>query len=296
MATSFAVDWIRATTKHHSIADVISRFEFGFEVEDWATSKGMNAYDCCIQNPYGHMVMWSQQYEGQGVNIMFDGRSCNELHEAGYDLLDIVKWLSEEEFKFTRLDLAIDIREVQIDIIELFESEHTGSINNDPVLVQKGKKARGGATLYLGGRQSEKFIRIYDKAKERKISDIFWTRVELELKAATATKIAKKMRSMTYEEIASMTQSIVKGMYDPENNTFRDAFAVDPIKVGSTKNEDHDTYVWLMQSVAKTMAKTMLEMPHRDLMSEFMIQVNTFKSELKNKQDIKKRSSEAQSS
>lgn len=296
MATSFAVDWIRATTKHHSISDVISRFKFGFEIEDWATSKGFNAYDSCIQNPYGHLVMWSTAYENQGVNIMFDGRSCNELHEAGYDLIEIVKWLSEEEFKFTRLDLAIDIRQVQIDIIELFNSEYTGSINNEPDLYMKGRNARGGATIYLGSRTSEKFIRIYDKAKQRKISDIFWTRVELELKAATATKIAKKMRSMTYEEIATMTQQIIRGMYNPENETFRGAFSVDPVKVGSTKNEDHDTYVWLMQSVAKTMAKTMLEMPHRDLMTEFMIQVETFKSELKNKQDLKKRSTVTQSS
>jgi DNA relaxase NicK len=286
--TSFAIDWIRATTKHHSIRQVIERFSFGFEFDDWATFKALNGYDSGIQNPYGHSIMWHSQYEDMGVNVLFDGRSCNGLHDAGFDLFELVLWLSEEEFKFTRLDLAIDIRGVEINILDLFECEHQGSINNDPELYMKGRKARGGATIYLGSRWSEKFLRIYDKAKERKLTDQFWTRVELELKGNTATKIAKRMRTMSYDEIALMTHQIVKGMYDPESEVFQKAFAVKPIKIGSTKNEKHNTREWLMTTIAKTFAKTMLELPHVDLMAEFEREVHTQLELMKIKQDYRK--------
>lgn len=274
MNTSFAIDWIRVTTKTHSAAQLVKRFCYGFQPDDWATYKPPNGYDCGLKNPLGHCVMWSASREDMGVNVMFDGRACSELHAQGVDMLQLVRDLATDEFMFTRLDLAIDIHGAEIDIIGLLDCEHTGSANNDPVLVQKGKKARGGATLYIGGRQSEKFMRIYDKAKERKLTDALWTRVELELKSDTATKIARKFVHMTEREVADMARAMMRGMYDPENQAFRDAMGVDPMRVGSTKNEANSTYDWIMASVAKTLAKLIVELPHRDVMRTFEVEVN----------------------
>lgn len=280
MHTNFAIDWIRVTTKEYAVSQLIQAYSFGFPVEEWHTFSPKNGYNCGLQHPMGFAVMWSSVRDDMGVNMLFDGRSCHELHEAGVDLLRVVKDFSDDGFKFTRLDLAIDIHGVDIDIVGLLDCEHTGSANNDPVLVQKGKQARGGATLYAGARQSEKFMRIYDKAKERKLPDIMWTRVELELKSVTATKIAAKIATMTYQEVSEMTRGMMRGVYDPDNKTFRDALAVDPIKIGSTKNEEHNTYEWIMTSVAKTMAKLIVELPHRDVMPSFEKEVQKYIREM----------------
>lgn len=280
MQASFAVDWIRVTTKDFTVSQMLERFEYGFKFEDWATFKPTNGYDCGLQNPYGHSIMWCTYRDDMGVNIQFDGRACNELHHAGIDMLQVVKDLSIDGCKFTRLDLAIDLRGVTIDIVGLLDCEHEGSANNDPELYQKGRNARGGATLYIGSRQSEKYLRIYDKAKERKLTDLTWVRVELELKSDTATKIAKRLVHMTELEAGVFTQGMMNGMYRPRNDAYNDAMAVEPIKVGSTKNESHDTYDWMMVRVAKTMARLMLELPHRDPMRTFQEEVNKYIREL----------------
>ena len=280
MHTNFAVDWIRVTTKNHSVAQLVQEYANGFSSEEWHTFSPKNGYNCGLQHPMGYAVMWSSVRDDMGVNMLFDGRSCNELHKAGIDLLEVVRDFSRDGFKFTRLDLAIDIHEAEIDIVGLLDCEHTGSANNDPVLVQKGKKARGGATLYVGARQSEKFLRIYDKAKERKIKDVLWTRVELELKSETATKIAAKIVNMTFKEVSEMTRAMMRGIYDPENETYRDALGVETMRIGSTKNEEHNTYEWLMTSVAKTMAKLIVELPHRDVMPTFEKEVNKYIREM----------------
>lgn len=288
MFTSFSVDWIRATTKHHGMLYLIEKFSYGFDHTDWISTHGVNSYDQALKNPHGHMIMWSSYRDDMGKNILFDGRSCSELMAIGKDPIDIVKWLSEEEFKFTRLDLAIDIRDSKIKILELFECEFTGSVNNMPELYLKGKKAKGGATMYLGGRQSEKYLRIYDKAKEQGLKNVDWVRVEVELKGDTATRIARMMREMSYEEISDMTQAIIKGMYTPEHETFNQAIAQPAMRVGSTKNATHSTRDWLMTSVAKTFAKTMIELPHVDLKGEFMREVELQLKRMMLDQELKK--------
>lgn len=280
METSFAVDWIRATTKHHSVSQLVNAYGYGFKFEDWASFEPPNGYDCGLQNPYGHQVMWCTYRDDMGVNIQFPGRSCAELHSAGVDVLQIVQELSEEQFKFTRLDLAIDLKGVYIDIVALLDCEHSGSANNDPELYVKGRKARGGATLYVGSRKSEKHLRIYDKAKERKLKNVLWTRLEIELKGRTSTKVAKKLVGMTAKEAGVMTQRMIKGIYNPENEAIQQALEVEPLKVGSTKNEAHNTYDWMMSSVSKTLARLIIEMPHRDVEATFIKEVQKHIREL----------------
>jgi len=269
MQKSFAFDWIRVTTKDHNPMQMINEFAWGLDIEGWKATKPKSGYTHALLHPWGHSIFWHIDRKEMGVNIMFTGRACNELYENGIDVLALIRNLSERNFRFTRLDLALDVKEVKIDIVALLDCEHSGSINNDPVLFQKGKKARGGATLYCGSWTSDKFMRIYDKAKERKLKDVLWTRIEIQLAGRTATKVAKQMSSMTESECGMFTQRLIKGMYNPENEVFQAALDGVPERVSSTKNEEHNTYEWLMNVVAKTLARTIIELPHRDVMTTF---------------------------
>lgn len=269
MRKSFAFDWIRVTTKNHSPMEVIREFAYGLDFEQWKGTKPKSGYTHAVSHPWGHTIFWHMDRQEMGVNIMFTGRACNELYENGIDVIALIRSFSERKFRFTRLDLALDIHDVKIDIVGLLECEHTGSVNNDPVLIQKGKMARGGATLYAGSWKSDKFMRIYDKAKERGLSDAIWTRIEIQLAGRTATKIAAQMANMTETECGKFTQRLIKGMYNPQDEVFQQALDGAPERVSSTKNEQHDTYEWIMGVVAKSVARTIIELPHRDVWSTF---------------------------
>lgn len=269
MQKSFAFDWIRVTTKNHNPMEMVREFAWGLDFEQWKATKPKSGYTHALLHPWGHSIFWHIDRKEMGVNIMFTGRACNELYENGIDVLALIASLSSRGFRFTRLDLALDVRDVEIDIVGLLDCEHTGSINNDPVLITTGKKARGGATLYCGSWKSDKFMRIYDKAKERKLEGVLWTRIEIQLAGRTATKVAKDMSLMTETECGMFTQRLIKGMYDPNDSTFQSALDGTPQRVSSTKNEEHNTYEWLMNTVAKSLARTIIELPHRDVMATF---------------------------
>jgi DNA relaxase NicK len=274
MQKSFAFDWIRVTTKNHNPMEMVREFAYGLDFEQWKATKPKSGYSHALLHPWGHSIFWHIDKKEMGVNIMFTGRACNELYDNGIDVISLIKSLSERKFRFTRLDLALDIRDVKIDIVGLLDCEHDGSINNDPVLIQKGKKARGGATLYAGSWTSDKFMRIYDKAKERGLDNVLWTRIEIQLAGRTATKVAAQMSEMTEEQCGMFTQRLIKGMYNPMDEVFQGALSGTPQRVSSTKNEEHNTYEWLMNVVAKTLARTIIELPHRDVMMTFEKEVN----------------------
>lgn len=265
MLKSFAFDWIRVTTKNHNPMEMIREFAWGLDFEQWKGTKPKSGYSHAVLHPWGHSIFWHIDKPEMGVNIMFTGRACNELYENKIDVIAMIKSLSDRKFRFTRLDLALDIRDVKIDIVGLLDCEHDGSINNDPVLIQKGKKARGGATLYAGSWKSDKFMRIYDKAKERKLEGCLWTRIEIQLAGRTATKIAGQLSYMTENECGEFTQRIIKGMYNPQDEIFQSALTGTPQRVSSTKNEEHNTYQWIMETVAKSIARTIIDLPHRDV-------------------------------
>lgn len=269
MQKSFAFDWIRVTTKNHNPMEMVREFAYGLDFEDWKATKPKSGYSHALLHPWGHSIFWHIDKKEMGVNIMFTGRACNELYENRIDVIALIKNLSDRKFRFTRLDLALDVRDVKIDIVGLLDCEHSGSVNNDPVLITKGKNARGGATLYAGSWTSDKFMRIYDKAKERGLEGVLWTRIEIQLAGRTATKVAAQMAVMSENECGMFTQRLIKGMYNPEDEVFQSALSGTPQRVSSTKNEQHNTYEWLMSVVAKTLARTIVELPHRDVMTTF---------------------------
>jgi len=269
MQTSFTLDYVSATTKIHSLKQLIERFSFGLSFDEWVSSKGHNGYEHSMKHPFGHYIQWTNKRDDMGVNVHFSGLPLKELHDTGENTLLIVYWLHEEGFKFTRLDFAIDVRGVKFDLEELQRCKFKGSVNKLPQLIKNGPNAEEGSTLYVGSRKSDKFIRIYDKRAQMEIDGEEWFRFELETGGKTATKMASMIYNMTDLQVGKFTQGVMRAMYNPDHADYQSAIDADPIKVSSTKDASHSTYDWLMSSIAPVLARVILELPHRDVMTTF---------------------------
>lgn len=280
MQTSIALDYLSATTKLHSLSQVVERFAFGMEFDKWVTAKALNGYEQALRHPYGHIISWTSKRDDMGINVLFTGMPLKELNDRGHNNFAMLRALFEAEFRFSRIDLAIDIHDIKIDLEELQRAPRTGSVNKLPVLIKDGPNCEEGATLYVGSWQSDKFIRIYDKAGEQDLTGVLWTRCELVVKGKTATKIAARISVMNDAEVGKFTQGVILGMYNPENEVFQSAMDAEPERVSSTKDINHGTYDWLMSSVSKTLARVILELPHRDVERTFLQEVQKHIREL----------------
>lgn len=269
MRTSFTPDWVQATSKAHSVSQIIQQFSYGLTPDDWITTKAHNGYEHALTHPFGHVVSWTNKREDMGVNIYFTGGPLKEIHDAGHNTLAIIYWLCEEEFKFSRIDLAIDVHGVRFVLDDLQRAKHSGSVNKKPILIKDGADNEEGSTLYIGSWESDKFIRIYDKKAVTAGHVEEWFRFELVVKKKTATKVAHMLYNMTDTEAGKFTQGMMKAMFNSDHPDYQAAIDAEPIKVSSTKEASHRTYDWLMADIAPVLARVILELPHRDVKATF---------------------------
>ena len=140
--------------------------------------------------------------ERQGVLVDLSGKACGAL---GDRLVPFMAWCAERG-KVRRLDLAIDDRRELVTYERLAEAIDSGALVTRARGVHWiiGKDAatgeRGGWTLYIGSRSSERCVRIYDKRAERHERAGIevgapWIRVELEASGDYADALAREVLS-----------------------------------------------------------------------------------------------------
>ena len=100
---------------------------------------------------------------------------------------------------FTRIDLAIDDVGAEYftvnDVFKLADNNQVSCRFKKWQNVKSTSFADGctGHTVYFGSRESDVYLRVYEKAYEQKIKDFNWTRWELEIKHDKADLVAKEL-------------------------------------------------------------------------------------------------------
>ncbi len=277
IANTFCIDWLSTTFKG-SISDTAARqsLSFGFPKKAWTVGTPRFGYANMLQHPFGHCVMSNPGRPEMGTHVSFSGRSLRSLAEGGISALDMLQWSLKEGGRATRIDLAIDVFDEVIDIVALAMSPR---VKEAPGSARKWKLYTGedgGRTAYIGSRKSDKFLRIYDKAVESGHTERPWTRFELEIKGDAAKVVAAAFAALPDGEHAAYIKGIMRAMFNPDDTLYQELMSAPAILVKTDKDTDDNTLEWLMNSVAKTLAKTILRRSDFDVWQEFvqMVQMN----------------------
>lgn len=100
--------------------------------------------------------------------------------------------------KVTRLDYCMDIRNnYAANPIHVYEDYMAGTLKTKSrgtySYTESGNRKESARTFYDGSRNSPRFLRVYDKAKQLNLLNEAWLRVELEIKKDRAPVVARKM-------------------------------------------------------------------------------------------------------
>lgn len=122
----------------------------------------------------------------QGVKVTFSGTSFTMDGAAQA----ILRTALDQGFECSRIDIAVDLIE---------EGVFVGYVKDDWEKADMPRNLRygwinssSGSTFSIGSRQSERYLRIYDKGKEQKIGHQ-WTRFECEYKGGLARLVASEV-------------------------------------------------------------------------------------------------------
>lgn len=271
IVNSWAVDWISGTFKD-GINDAQCRdaLSFGYPKKAWTMSDGKHGYTFMLQHPFSHIIMSNPERKDMGVHVQLGGRALKTIAEGGHSAITMLEWFMREGAKLSRLDLAVDVYDHPIDIIALAQTprrkESPGTARKWSFL----KGDDGGCTAYIGSRHSDKFLRIYDKAIESGNVGRPWTRFELEFKGDAARQTAIRFMATPEAERGAMIKGLMKGLFNPDDAFYQSLMDAESYHIPAAKNTEDNTVEWLLNSVAKTLAKTIIRRSDIDVAALFL--------------------------
>jgi len=193
--------------------------------------------------------------QSQGVRLVFAGSVLPVGHA---EQREIYETLRNEGWRVTRCDVAVDV----------FNDENTiERLWHDGMSKQAFKRQRktdlilspNGDTISVGSRKSDKFMRVYDKAKEQHVEGD-WIRYELETKYKTA-----KSLSPFYNDVIRGASATMLSMLDYYPKHFREWF--DRVADGAEsfravgRKSRGNREIWLMEQVLSALVTTRNENP-----------------------------------
>lgn len=258
---SITIDWLAMTFKEFTRET--QTFIYGYASAPTVVSASpRNGYRAATTDENGVQVMWNPDRSEMGHHVIFSGSALRHIFERhGISSEAILRAASHAGASFTRLDLAKDAQDVQINLDRTWLELNSRSTHGQARTFGRIQSEDGGYTIYVGSRQSERFLRLYDKAIESKLSDRLWFRLEIETKGMVARAVAASLRSS--HNWSGVFDGIVLGMVgEPESIGLEDFFSDGDVAVSLPKIERHsDREKWIESQVIAAVAAHYIDNP-----------------------------------
>ncbi len=268
MHTTFTIDWLAFSAvgtydaNHPAIA-------YKYETWSWMEGKGSYGYDKSISTSDGCRIMWSSTRQDMGTYISYSGKALNAYLSREIYPTDIMQAHVSNGDVCKRIDLAIDVSNSAIEIADLYDLLKRGLADTT------AKKyslitSNTGDTLYVGSRESEQFLRIYDKAKEQGDMATDKKRIELEIKGDRSKQICAILSDATIESADRRTRALINSVIVFDSEIWREIMGTDAQGLARSKDNDSDTEKWLLEQVAPAMARYILKVGKHDVLKRFI--------------------------
>lgn len=206
----FTVDWLSCTFPHDRDVIGIGRKLLSL----WALpverfTRPRNGYTVACENSAG-VILQTSDRPSMGQNMVCTGQSLSTLSEVLPDFATRLAHVLRGCKTCSRLDVAIDIRPgsiVEQCIKDCKNNNYISHARKWSII----ESAEGGKTLYLGARESERMLRVYDKSAQTLQPAGGWDRVELECKGGTALRLARALsQSFTLATVQGWINDFVR--------------------------------------------------------------------------------------
>lgn len=260
---SQSIDWLQVTYREY-----IPPKEWKCKSEK--TGSGMWGYTEKEQFSDGRIVLKNPERPIMGTHVIM-GATCLAQIACGYGVTpyDLLKSL-EPGSRVTRLDVCVDIKNGCFDFDALQLELEGGFVKTRASVSHRFQEIGGeGDTIYIGSAESQKRLRIYNKAAEKKLKNHQWTRVELQARAEVAHELADMIASSPDNE--RIIPGAITGFVDFSSNAdwvrvFRGA----PVLIKIPEKEASKTIAWLLEVAAPCLARQQVALPSARIFDAFL--------------------------
>ncbi len=132
--------------------------------------------------------------DDMGVWVEMSGQGCRafeQLSKLNDAWPDIFAFITDNQLKITRLDVAYDDHDGLLDINRIVQDTQNGEFVSKSTYWETVLSSKG-STVQIGSPKSDVLIRIYDKARERNCEPgEHWIRCEIQMRDDRASKFSQ---------------------------------------------------------------------------------------------------------
>lgn len=266
---SQSVHWIEGTFLQRNLPDLPSILS-----QDFVETKAFNGYTTGSLFADGRISMVNASRPDMGVHIQWQGKACDN---CPIDPIELIAHLHNANFKFTRLDLAIDAFNYKLRPQRATKELKLGRCQTRAKKAPRRDDAlEPGYTQSIGKKASEIYLKLYDKAQEQGIvAD--WTRVELTVRQKRANKAAWEI--VRGGDFRGMVLAYANF---PKWREWNKVMASTPIKLPKEQTLGN-TEKWLLDSCAPALARSIFLDGNTEFYEKFKTAVMDKLTELSNK-------------
>ncbi len=219
-------------------------------------------YSDATMDGNGVVIMWNSDRADMGHHVIFSGSALRNLFmHSEIQQQSLLHAVLDASGSVSRLDLACDLQGQTIDLSRLYKSLEQGLNSGTARTFGQIKSAGGGETIYVGSRQSERFIRIYNKAAQQGMVNLEWFRFELETKGMVARALASELvKGANWQAVFV---GVCSGMVSIPGSAELEPFYTDvSVQIGLPKIEKQtDRELWIDTQVISAVIKHAVEHP-----------------------------------
>lgn len=269
MQTSFTIDWLSVTFPNNGAKVFLQEIE---QMAYHASTRCIPAkgYNHGIEYNSGLRVSWHDKRDEQGTHIVMSGSTLRWYYAIGLSWHAILRAVKMQGGRASRVDLALDVREsglspAVLSSLNLMPYKGRGRTPKLTTLTSDDN----GWTVYVGSRQSDKFMRIYNKGAELGEKNTDYVRVELECKGETAHAIGWEFPNMGTKGCVDMARTLIRGQADFNIARWQVALASETVELAIPQGRRRDTLGWLIKQCAPALAKEIAKHPDEQILDEF---------------------------
>jgi hypothetical protein len=273
MDITFTIDWLSYTGHDENVS--LPRLLVPYHpMRDYLPRKALFGYREAFENGAGALVMFTANNPVLGQHMIYSGGALNRYGAVAITWYDIMYHHDHRKDVCKRIDLAYDARDSGLSI-EVLHDE----LQFNPDISSARKFSRitsndGGDTLYIGARQSEAMLRIYDKAVESHVEGD-WKRIELELKGNKAESAARLIADGGADSAPVLGRMWIADIVSFNSAVWLKIVGKDGLPFGKAKKDKHDTELWLIEQVAPAMGRFLARSSKPNFIEQFLATVKT---------------------
>lgn len=258
---TITIDWLAVNFKEytHAAERFMRTHASSNPIQDATPRFG---YSRATMDDNGVVIQWNPDRTDMGHHVIFSGSSLrNIFSKTEVQPRTLLRSVHDAGGSVSRLDLAKDCTGKTIDLQSVYKSLEQGDNRGNARTFGQIRSNDNGHTIYIGSRQSERFIRIYDKAAQEHIQGMLWTRLELETKGMVARALSAQL--LVVDAWESTFDAVVQGMVLLPDRTLMGAFFEQGVcKIGLPKIEKQtDRERWISDQVISAVAKHYIDHP-----------------------------------